>query len=106
MTILACQPSRTRSLHDPDCSRSHAILFEQDDHAIIKDLNSRNGVYINGEKVHEQALNDGDEVILGSTVMIFNPPEKINVEKALSSRGQYILKKQASRGRPDACASR
>ncbi|MBI1784503.1 FHA domain-containing protein [Candidatus Sumerlaeota bacterium] len=89
------------SLPDSDISRSHAILFEHDELATIKDLNSRNGVYVNGVRVKEQLLKDGDEIVLGSTVMIYNPPEKFDAMKALSPRGEYILKKQPSQKKPE-----
>ncbi len=87
------------SLQDSDISRSHAIIFEQDGRTIIKDLNSRNGVHLNGTKVNEHALADGDEIVLGSTVMIFNPREGFLQEKSLSPRAQYILNKHASKPR-------
>ena len=51
-------------LHDSDVSRSHAIVFEQEGKVLIKDLNSRNGVYINGEKKTESPLKSGDEIEL------------------------------------------
>ena len=43
-------------LHDPEISRSHAIIFEHNGDVIIKDLRSRNGIYVNGLKVADQAL--------------------------------------------------
>lgn len=89
------------SLSDADLSRSHAIIFEHDDHATVKDLNSRNGVYVNGDKVKEKDLRDGDEVILGSTVLIFNPPEKSGPAKPVSQRAEYLLKKAAARAKPE-----
>ncbi len=85
------------SLQDADISRTHAIFYEHDDKVAIKDLNSRNGVYVNGERVVEKDLADGDEVILGSTVMVFNPPEKVDLDRVLSTRGQYILGKHPAK---------
>jgi hypothetical protein len=82
-------------LQDPEISRSHAIIFEQELDVLIKDLKSRNGVYINGEKVGEQALKPGDEIILGSTVMLYDPSDTIDLGVALSKRGRQLIEKRA-----------
>lgn len=82
------------SLQDADISRSHTIIFEQDGKAIIKDLNSRNGVYVNGVRVTEQEVKDGDEITLGSTIIMFNPAPESDIEASLSDRGRQILKRR------------
>ena len=47
-------------------------------------MSSRNGVYVNGDRVNEQTLLDGDEVVMGSTIIFFNPVENMEIEKSLS----------------------
>jgi hypothetical protein len=84
------------SLQDGEISRSHAIIFDQGDQPYVKDLNSRNGVYVNGDKVSEQALEAGDEIIVGSSIIFFNPPEKMDIEQALSRRGEQIFARRAA----------
>jgi pSer/pThr/pTyr-binding forkhead associated (FHA) protein len=90
-------------LQDPEVSRSHAIIFEQESEIILKDLKSRNGVYINGDKVGEQLLSPGDEIVLGATVMLYEPEDSIDLGKALSKRGKYLVEKRAkgSEGKVD-----
>jgi pSer/pThr/pTyr-binding forkhead associated (FHA) protein len=85
------------SLQDPELSRSHAIIFEQDREVIIKDLKSRNGVYVNGDKISETTLLPGHEIILGGTVLIYDPPETLDLGAALSKRGRYLVEKRASK---------
>jgi len=49
-------------------SRLHAVLKRTDDHAIIIDLGSSNGTYVNGTRLvpqTENTLNHGDMVYLG-----------------------------------------
>jgi chromosome segregation ATPase len=46
-------------------SRHHALILAGTREAIIEDLNSTNGVIINGRKVTRQVLNDGDILTLG-----------------------------------------
>jgi chromosome segregation ATPase len=48
-------------------SRHHALILMGPIEAIIEDLNSTNGVILNGRKVTRQALHDGDIVVIGET---------------------------------------
>ncbi|MBL8933889.1 MAG: FHA domain-containing protein, partial [Archangium sp.] len=43
-----------------DVSRTHAQLLRIDDEYTIEDLDSRNGVFLNGLQVHAAVLRDGD----------------------------------------------
>jgi chromosome segregation ATPase len=65
---------RTRIGRAPGCelhidsssvSRHHALILAGTREAIIEDLNSTNGVVLNGRKVTRQVLNDGDIVTIG-----------------------------------------
>jgi hypothetical protein len=46
-------------------SRHHALIVVGPREAIIEDLNSTNGVLVNGRKVSRQPLSDGDAVTIG-----------------------------------------
>jgi chromosome segregation ATPase len=48
-------------------SRHHALIVVGPREAIIEDLNSTNGVLVNGRKVTRQPLCDGDAVTIGET---------------------------------------
>jgi chromosome segregation ATPase len=65
---------RTRIGRAPGCelhidstsvSRHHALILAGTREAVIEDLNSTNGVILNGRKVTRQVLNDGDILTLG-----------------------------------------
>lgn len=84
------------SLQDPEVSRSHAIIFEQDGEMIIKDLKSRNGIYVRGEKFVETTIQPGDEIIVGATVMIYEPPDTLDLNVVLSKRGKYLVEKRVA----------
>jgi hypothetical protein len=47
-------------------SRHHAVIFAGPTHTIIEDLNSTNGVIVNGRRVMRQTLRDGDIVLIGA----------------------------------------
>jgi hypothetical protein len=53
-------------------SRHHALLIIAPDALIIEDLNSTNGVYVNGRKVNRQSLSDGDMVTIGELQFRFS----------------------------------
>jgi chromosome segregation ATPase len=48
-------------------SRHHALLLVGPRETIIEDLNSTNGVLVNGRKVTRQVLSDGDSLTFGET---------------------------------------
>ncbi len=55
------------SLDDPLVSRRHALLIVAADSVTIEDLQSRNGLLVNGEPVTGKApLADGDRILIGS----------------------------------------
>src|SRR5687767_13341705 len=47
---------------DPLLSRRHAELEPCEDHALVRDLGSRNGITVNGKKVDQAVLRPGDRV--------------------------------------------
>lgn len=55
------------SLDDPLVSRRHALLVVAEDSVVVRDLESRNGVLVNGKRVqHEKVLADGDTITIGT----------------------------------------
>ena len=50
-------------------SRRHAIVAQRGADTLILDDRSRNGVHVNGERVAEAVLRNGDEIRLGDVVM-------------------------------------
>lgn len=58
--------------HDETVSRLHAVLENLGFAWSIRDLGSRNGTYLNGERISaERVLRSGDEVRLGKSRLIF-----------------------------------
>lgn len=58
-------PSNDIALKAPKVSRQHAAINKYNDQYIIIDLKSSNGVFVNGAKIDEYVLNEGDEVSIG-----------------------------------------
>jgi hypothetical protein len=58
----------------PGVSRRHALIGAESNGFTIKDLDSQNGTFLNGESVTEQALADGDEITIGDAKLVFRLP--------------------------------
>lgn len=58
-------------LDDITVSRNHAILERTEDSYSITDLGSLNGSYINGKRVENHILNDGDKIQIGKYIFLF-----------------------------------
>lgn len=54
----------------PTVSRYHCTISVSEDGAVLKDLDSSNGVYVNDARVSECVLEDGDIIGLGKSCMI------------------------------------
>lgn len=64
-------PDNNLVLSDPNVSRHHAEIRPQGDGYALVDLGSTNGSRVNGLRIDQQALTDGDELSLGNTRMHF-----------------------------------
>lgn len=60
----------THRLADETVSRHHAAVRWEDGFWVICDLESTNGVYVNGRRVWRAALRSGDHVSLGAATVV------------------------------------
>jgi hypothetical protein len=65
------RPESNIVLADPNVSRNHAEIRPQGDGFLLVDLGSTNGSKINGVRVDQRMLTDGDEITFGNTRMRF-----------------------------------
>src|SRR5262245_7976996 len=73
-------PKCTLFIDDPVISRKHAKLIRKWGGIVLQDLESRNGSFINNEKVQEKLLRDGDKVMLGTIKLLYRNPQDVNIE--------------------------
>jgi hypothetical protein len=64
-------PECTITLGDPNVSRRHAEIRPSGAGYRVIDLGSTNGTLVNGQRVHEHQLRDGDVITCGATSMTF-----------------------------------
>ena len=58
-------------LEDRSVSRRHAVVTRRDGDVVLWDDRSLNGVRVNGERVPQAVLRDGDAIALGDVQMHF-----------------------------------
>jgi len=59
------------NLDDPEASRNHAVVEIYGDHAIVRDLGSTNGTFVETSKIEQQVLTNQMEFRIGSHVLMF-----------------------------------
>jgi signal transduction histidine kinase len=88
-------------LEDNEVSRRHAEIRRDDEGYLIADLASSNGSFVNGEKIDERLLINGDRVQLGRSLLIFTDADDrssdalahdVNIVGVNEVEGSRILK--------------
>lgn len=69
-TILGRSSTAQVKLSDDGISRRHARLVVTGKTVTIEDLDSANGMFVNGQRVKASALKDGDQIQLGGTTIL------------------------------------
>jgi|HubBroStandDraft_5_1064220.scaffolds.fasta_scaffold05923_2 chromosome segregation ATPase len=64
-TTIGRTPDNDLQVDASFVSRHHAVLLLTGNQTVIEDLNSTNGVYVNGTRITRETLSDGDVVMVG-----------------------------------------
>ncbi|HVU28528.1 MAG TPA: FHA domain-containing protein [Verrucomicrobiae bacterium] len=78
-TTVGRVEDNTLQIADPSVSSHHGEIILQGSEVLIRDLNSTNGTFINGEKIGEKILKPGQTLRLGQVEL------KLEVEGATAS---------------------
>jgi chromosome segregation ATPase len=70
-TTIGRTPENDVQINAQYISRHHAVIIAGPTHTVIEDLNSTNGVIVNGRRVLRQTLKDGDIVLIGKAPFRF-----------------------------------
>ena len=76
------EPGNQVQVPDGSVSASHARLVRRPEGYILEDLNSRNGTYVNGERIQSRLLKDNDRIRLGKVHMIYSIPSEMEPSTA------------------------
>ncbi len=73
LTVAGRHPDADIFLDDVTVSRRHAEIVRDGIAFRVRDLDSLNGTYLDGERTSEGALSDGSEIQIGKYRMTFYP---------------------------------
>jgi adenylate cyclase len=90
-TSLGRHPNNTLRLVDREVSKEHCVLARMGNTYVLRDLNSSNGTFVNGRKIKELRLRDGDEIALGNSRLVFHTGEGLNPGQAAHSAGVTVV---------------
>jgi len=67
-------------LEDARVSREHAVFENIGEQVEVRDLDSRHGTFVNGQRIKSQKLADGDQVQLGNVLVdVYEGPEPLSI---------------------------
>jgi len=76
VTTIGRHPDNNIQILDKVISKEHAVVRRVGNHFVVRDLDSRNGTFVNSRRVQEAALKDRDEIMLGSMRLVFFEDER------------------------------
>lgn len=101
--ILGRERTNPVYISDLLLSRKHCSIEKNGDEFVIRDLQSRNGVFVNGVPIHERNLAHGDRIEIGTSTFLFLTHEeqsKLNdlplLDESLTALSTLSLKAEDS----------
>ncbi len=82
-------------LVDPLCSRVHVEVAREEDGWWVRDASSRNGTYINGQRVERAKLEAGSSIRVGSTEFVFHWSDQPPTMSAKRESTETIVREAA-----------
>lgn len=67
-------PGNTILIENPGVSRRHAVIRLEGGRAVLEDLGSANGTFVNGQRVSRHGLAEGDEIAIVKHRLLFRLP--------------------------------
>jgi serine/threonine-protein kinase len=77
--VVGRQPDCNLVLDTAQASRRHALFLREGEKLTVRDLESRNGILVNGVRALESKLRVGDRVRVGGETLVVVPPKKAAV---------------------------
>ena len=69
--VIGRSPKTDIQLDEEAISRNHAMLVNEGERILLRDLGSTNGTYVNDVPINEIALRDADQIKIGRTIFKF-----------------------------------
>ena len=71
-TTMGRHPGNLVRLVDREVSKDHCVIERVGQGWVLRDLGSSNGTFVNGRKIREMKLKQGDEITLGNSKLTFH----------------------------------
>ncbi|HVJ15834.1 MAG TPA: FHA domain-containing protein [Polyangiaceae bacterium] len=71
-TVIGRSSQATICIESTLISRKHVVIRKNGAEFRCQDLDSANGMYLNGVKAHSAVLHDGDAIQIGDVVFVFH----------------------------------
>jgi pSer/pThr/pTyr-binding forkhead associated (FHA) protein len=71
-TVIGRSSQATICIESTLISRKHVVITKNGAEFRCRDLDSANGLYVNGVKAHSAVLHDGDAIQIGDVVFVFH----------------------------------
>ncbi len=81
-------------LEDPLVSREHARIEQELSGFSIKDLGSKNGVFVNDKLIDSVSLKNGDIIRIGSSIFRFHMEEEKQEEVIFEGKKEFVKKQK------------
>ncbi len=85
--LIGRAPHCTISIPTPGLSKEHALITVHGNNVFVKDLNSTNGTFVNGIKIHRQQVRLSDKITLFDIVLGFEPKMSRSMVAAFPTPG-------------------
>jgi len=100
--VVGRDPSAHVALDDLVCSRRHAVIGRDDGAWYVEDAGSRNGTYVNGQKIDRATIADGHTVRIGSTELEFHLSDTpLPADEALGMTQSVVMDRPVDELAPD-----
>lgn len=80
------------TLNDPDASRLHLEIQRDADGATARDLDSKNGLEVNGKRLRERRLRHGDALQVGKSLLVYQDPSEEALRDLTGQRDQTLTR--------------
>ncbi|MBN1296423.1 FHA domain-containing protein [bacterium] len=87
---LGRDPTNSLVLNDIKASRQHAVIRWEGGHFVVRDMGSRNGTFINDERIQVAQLEDGDILRIGNTAFMVRMATQEMVERELFNQRRQM----------------
>jgi pSer/pThr/pTyr-binding forkhead associated (FHA) protein len=92
-------PSNQLTLDDEEVSRFHLRIKKRGKIFVCEDLESKNGTFLNGDRILNSIVKNGDKILLGSTEIQFLTSETdIQIAPDLSKFDAQLVEELGLRG--------